>query len=205
LRRLTDDLIGMSSVLTGRIRLDRKTVDLRRVLDDVVESIALAVQAKGLSMTTDFEDDLVVRGDEARLRQIFWNLMSNALKFTPGGGTISATARRENEHARIRVSDSGIGIPAAFLPHVFDKFRQEDASHTREHQGLGLGLTIARQFTELHGGTIAVESRGRNQGAAFTVTLPIVNTAGEALDGGAAVPRQSRSGDSTSRPLGLRH
>ena len=204
LRRLTDDLIGMSSVLTGRIRLDRKTVDLRRVLDDVVESIALAVQAKGLSMTTDFEDDLVVRGDEARLRQIFWNLMSNALKFTPGGGTISATARCENEHARIRVSDSGIGIPAAFLPHVFDKFRQEDASHTREHQGLGLGLTIARQFTELHGGTITVESRGRNQGAAFTVTLPIANAAGEALDGGAAVPRQSRSGDSTSRPLVLR-
>ena len=188
LRRLTDDLIGMSSVLTGRVRLERHVVDLRSVLDDVVESIALAVQAKGLVITTDFEEGLVVRGDEARLRQIFWNLMSNALKFTPGGGTITATARVEDDSIRVRVSDTGIGIPATFLPHVFDKFRQEDASHTREHQGLGLGLTIARQFTELHGGTITVESRGRNDGAAFTVTLPIANPMGEAADSAATIP-----------------
>jgi PAS domain S-box-containing protein len=188
LRRLTDDLIGMSSVLTGRVRLERRVVDLRSVLDDVVESIALAVQAKGLLIRTDFEEGLVVRGDEARLRQIVWNLMSNALKFTPGGGTITATARVENDCIRVRVSDTGIGIPAPFLPHVFDKFRQEDASHTREHQGLGLGLTIARQFTELHGGTITVDSRGRNEGAAFTITLPIANPMSEAADSSGPIP-----------------
>ena len=187
LRRLTDDLIGMSSVLTGRVRLERRAVDLRSVLDDVAESIALAVQAKGLSMTTEFEDGLVVRGDEARLRQIFWNLMSNALKFTPGGGTITATARVEDDIIRVRVSDTGIGIPAGFLPYVFEKFRQEDASHTREHQGLGLGLTIARQFTELHGGTITVESRGRNEGATFMVTLPVAMTS-EVAEGIGAIP-----------------
>jgi PAS domain S-box-containing protein len=175
LRRLTDDLIGMSSVLTGRVRLERRIVDLRSVLDDVIESMTLAVQAKGLSMTTDFEDALLVRGDEARLRQVFWNLMSNALKFTPPGGTITATARVEDGGIRVRVSDTGIGIPPAFLPYVFEKFRQEDASHTREHQGLGLGLTIARQFTELHGGTITAGSHGRNEGAVFTVTLPMAN------------------------------
>jgi PAS domain S-box-containing protein len=188
LRRLTDDLIGMSSVLTGRVRLERRVVDLRSVLDDVVESIALAVQAKGLVIITDFEEGLVVRGDEARLRQIFWNLMSNALKFTPGGGTITTTARVEDDYVRVRVSDTGIGIPSAFLPHVFDKFRQEDASHTRAHQGLGLGLTIARQFTELHGGTIMVESRGRNEGAAFTVTLPIANPMGDGADPTGTIP-----------------
>jgi PAS domain S-box-containing protein len=188
LRRLTDDLIGMSSVLTGRVRLDRRIVDLRSVLDDVVESIGLAVQAKGLVIRTHFENGLVVRGDEARLRQVFWNLISNALKFTPGGGTITTTARVEEDFIRVRVSDTGIGIPAAFLPHVFDKFRQEDASHTREHQGLGLGLTIARQFTELHGGTITVESRGRNEGAAFTVTLPVASPLGETADSTGTFP-----------------
>jgi PAS domain S-box-containing protein len=172
LRRLTDDLIGMSSVLTGRIRLERRLVDLRVILDDAVESIALAAQAKGLLVTTDFAAQLPVRGDEARLRQVFWNLLSNALKFTPAGGTISATARLTDDRIVVEVTDSGIGIPPEFLPHVFEKFRQEDASHTREHQGLGLGLTIARQFTELHGGMIGAGSRGRNQGAVFTVTLP---------------------------------
>jgi PAS domain S-box-containing protein len=178
LRRLTDDLIGMSSVLTGRIRLEQRLVDLRGVLEDAVESIALAVQAKGLSIRTDFGDVLPVRGDEARLRQVFWNLLSNALKFTAAGGTITATAHVRDDQVMIQVADTGIGIPPAFLPYVFEKFRQEDASHTREHQGLGLGLTIARQFTELHGGTISAGSKGRNQGAVFTVKLPVANPGG---------------------------
>jgi PAS domain S-box-containing protein len=188
LRRLTDDLIGMSSVLTGRVRLEKRVVHLRSVLEDVVESIALAVQAKGLVIRTDFEDGLMVRGDEARLRQVFWNLMSNALKFTPGGGTITSTARVQGDAICVQVSDTGIGIPAAFLPHVFDKFRQEDASHTREHQGLGLGLTIARKFIELHGGTITVDSRGRNEGASFIVTLPVANPMGETADSADTIP-----------------
>jgi PAS domain S-box-containing protein len=172
LRRLTDDLIGLSSVLTGRIRLENQLVDLRAVLDDAVESVSLAAHAKGLSVSKAIAGKMVVRGDEARLRQVFWNLLSNAVKFTNSGGTITVSNQSDGEHISVQVADTGIGIPATFLPYVFDKFRQEDASHTRHHQGLGLGLTIARQFTELHGGTIAVQSKGRNQGAVFTVTLP---------------------------------
>jgi PAS domain S-box-containing protein len=175
LRRLTDDLIGMSSVLTGRVKLERRLVELRRVLDDVVESMTLAAQAKALSIEAVFDRRLPVRGDEARLRQVFWNLLSNAVKFTPAGGTITATARAQNDAVIVRIEDTGIGIPATFLPYVFEKFRQEDASHTRQHQGLGLGLTIARQFTELHGGMITASSRGRDQGAVFTVTLPLAD------------------------------
>jgi hypothetical protein len=172
LRRLTDDLIGLSSVLTGRIRLENQLVDLRAVLDDAVESVSLAAQAKGLAISKVVTGDLRVRGDEARLRQVFWNLLSNAVKFTNAGGSITVTNQSDGEHINVQVADTGIGIPASFLPFVFDKFRQEDASHTRHHEGLGLGLTIARQFTELHGGTISVHSRGRNQGTVFTVTLP---------------------------------
>ncbi len=179
LRRLTDDLIGMSSVLTGRVRLERRQVDLSTVLDDAVESIMLAAQAKGLTLRKDFEQTLLVRGDDARLRQVFWNLLSNAVKFTEAGGTVRAAAHVRGDVVVVEVADTGIGIPAEFLPHAFDKFRQEDASHTRAHQGLGLGLTIARQFTELHGGTITAASAGRDQGAVFTVTLPVATAAVE--------------------------
>ena len=173
LRRLTDDLIGMSSVLTGRVRLERRLVDLKTVLDDTLESIMLAADAKGLTILKDVAETLPVRGDDARLRQVFWNLLSNAVKFTEAGGTVRAAARVEGDVVVVDVADTGIGIPVEFLPHVFDKFRQEDASHTRAHQGLGLGLTIARQLTELHGGTIAAACAGRNEGALFTVTLPV--------------------------------
>jgi PAS domain S-box-containing protein len=182
LRRLTDDLIGMSSVLTGRVRLDRRLVDLHAVLADALESVTLAAQAKGIAIASHLDDRLFVRGDEARLRQVFWNLLSNAVKFTPAGGTVTATARLDRDRIVVTVADTGIGIPEAFLPYVFEKFRQEDASHTREHHGLGLGLTIARQFTELHGGTIAAGSAGRDRGAVFTVTLP---TASAPADTGA--------------------
>jgi PAS domain S-box-containing protein len=172
LRRLTDDLIGLSSVLTGRVRLDRHLIDLRAILDDAVESVSLAAAAKGLSLVKQIDGRLLVLGDESRLRQVFWNLLSNAVKFTQPGGTITVATHPEGERISIQVADTGIGIPSSFLPHVFDKFRQEDSSHTREHQGLGLGLAIAHQFTELHGGTISVHSEGRNRGTAFTVTLP---------------------------------
>jgi signal transduction histidine kinase len=147
-------------------------VDLRAVLDDAVESVSLAAHAKGLSVVKEITGHLLVRGDEARLRQVFWNLLSNAVKFTSTGGTITVINQTDGDYITVQVADTGIGIPSAFLPYVFDKFRQEDASHTRHHQGLGLGLTIARQFTELHGGTIAVYSSGRHQGSVFTVTLP---------------------------------
>jgi PAS domain S-box-containing protein len=184
LRRLTDDLIGMSSVLTGRVRLDRRLVDLQTVLSDALESVTLAAQAKGISTDVRLGERLFVRGDEARLRQVFWNLLSNAVKFTPAGGTVTATARLDQDRIVVSVADTGIGIPETFLPYVFEKFRQEDASHTRQHQGLGLGLTIARQFTELHGGTIVASSRGRDQGSVFTVSLPAASAPAVAASAG---------------------
>ena len=172
LKRLTDDLLGMSDVLTGRVVLQRRPLNVSWIVTDILESLSLAAAAKGLSLRADLTPDAVVSGDETRLRQVFWNLVSNALKFTPGGGTVSVTLTVDAQSVVVRVADTGIGITPSFLPHVFDKFRQEDATHTREHSGLGLGLAIARQFTELHGGTITVTSSGRDKGTVFTVTLP---------------------------------
>jgi hypothetical protein len=112
------------------------------------------------------------RTDENRLRQVFWNIVSNALKFTPEGGAVSLTTRFDGTHAVVEIADTGIGIAASFLPHVFDKFRQEDGTHTREHSGLGLGLAITRQFVELHDGTISAASAGRGHGSSFVVRIP---------------------------------
>jgi signal transduction histidine kinase len=118
-----------------------------------------------------------VQGDENRLRQVFGNVLSNAMKFTPSGGAITITTRYLPERVDVEIADTGIGIAPAFLPHVFDKFRQEDGTHTREHAGLGLGLAVARQFVELHGGTITAASAGRGRGAAFIISLPASRTA----------------------------
>ena len=175
LRRLTDDLLGMSDALTGRVVLARKRLDLSEMLTELVHGVSVAGQTKGISMTTNLEGGVVVDGDETRLRQVFWNLISNALKFTPEGGSIHVAAGTNGKLVRVRVSDTGIGITPSFLPHVFDKFRQEDGTHTRERPGLGLGLAVARQFVELHGGTITAESAGRGTGSTFTVTLPARN------------------------------
>lgn len=187
LRRLTDDLLGMSDALTGRVVLARKRLDLSEMLAELVHGVSLAGQTKGIAITTNLDPDVVVEGDETRLRQVFWNLVSNALKFTPEGGAIHVEARMHGKVVLVRVSDTGIGITPSFLPHVFDKFRQEDATHTRERSGLGLGLAVARQFVELHGGTITAASAGRGSGSTFTVTLPARNDPAESrLDAPAA-------------------
>src|SRR6185437_4620955 len=115
----------------------------------------------------------VVSGDPARLQQVFWNLLSNAIKFTPKGGKVEVRLQRVNSHVELSVSDTGIGIPADFLPHVFDRFSQRDASTSRSYGGLGLGLAIAKQLVELHGGTLHAQSAGEGRGASFTVRLPV--------------------------------
>ena len=111
-------------------------------------------------------------GDRDRLQQVLWNLVSNGVKFTPGGGTVSVTLTRQDQETQVAVSDTGIGISSSFLPHVFDRFRQADGSLTREHGGLGLGLAIVKELTELHGGSVSAESEGRNRGAGFSFVLP---------------------------------
>jgi|RhiMethySRZTD1v2_1073278.scaffolds.fasta_scaffold01142_22 PAS domain S-box-containing protein len=172
LRRLTDDLLGMSDVLAGRVMVQTQPVLVDRLLSDIVENLTITARAKSIAVNTHLQSAAVVHGDENRLRQVFANVLSNAMKFTPSEGAITVTSRYTAQRVDVEIADTGIGIAAAFLPHVFDKFRQEDGTHTREHAGLGLGLAVARQFVELHGGTITAASAGRGRGAAFTISLP---------------------------------
>jgi two-component system CheB/CheR fusion protein len=172
LRRLTDDLLGMSDVLAGRIFIARHPVFIDTLLSDTAESLAIAAHAKQIAINSHLGSSAVVDGDENRLRQVFWNIVSNALKFTPEGGAVSVSTRFDGTHAIVEIVDTGIGIAPSFLPHVFDKFRQEDGTYTRQHSGLGLGLAIARQFIELHGGTITAASPGRGGGSSFLVRIP---------------------------------
>jgi signal transduction histidine kinase len=172
LRRLTDDLLGMSDVLAGRIFLERRPVPIDILLAEIAESLAITAQAKRIVVTSQLASGATVYGDANRLRQVFWNVVANALKFTPEGGSVSLNTRFDGTHAIVEIADTGIGIAPAFLPHVFDKFRQEDGTHTREHSGLGLGLAIARQFVELHDGSITAASAGRGRGSSFVVRIP---------------------------------
>src|SRR5918999_4823993 len=131
---------------------------------------------------------VTVSGDPVRLQQVVWNLLSNAIKFTPRGGRVQVRLERVNSHVEVAVSDTGTGIPAAFLPHVFDRFRQADQKTTRQHGGMGLGLAIVRHLVELHGGTVRAESEGEGQGSTFTVLLPVAPVYQAAAEGGRVHP-----------------
>jgi signal transduction histidine kinase/ActR/RegA family two-component response regulator len=171
--RLVEDLLDMSRIISGKARLDVKAVDLASIVDAALDSVRAAAQAKSITLTKRLEP-LVnqTSGDRARLQQILWNLLSNAIKFTPSGGSVEVSMKPAGDAVEITVSDTGQGIAPEFLPHMFERFRQADSSVTRVHSGLGLGLAIARHLTELHGGTIRVESEGNGKGAVFTVRLP---------------------------------
>jgi PAS domain S-box-containing protein len=171
---LIDDLLDMSRVVSGRLRVDRQTVDLTTVLQSAIESIRPAAEAKNIRITPLLDmNAAVLAGDPVRLQQVVWNLLSNAVKFTPRDGRVEVVLQRVDSAAEIRVTDSGRGIAPAFLPYIFDPFRQEDATSSRARGGLGLGLAIARRLVELHGGQIAVRSEGEGRGATFMVTLPL--------------------------------
>jgi signal transduction histidine kinase/ActR/RegA family two-component response regulator len=183
LAQLVDDLLDVSRIISGKMRLDVRRMDLGDVIDAAVESVLPAASAKDIPI--DVQIDPAARtmiGDPARLQQAVWNLLSNAIKFTPSGGRVHLHARAENGHTELMVIDSGIGIEAAFLPHVFERFRQADPSTTRAHSGLGLGLAIVRHLVELHGGTVSAESDGRDAGSRFVIRLPRASTAGTADD-----------------------
>jgi len=176
--QLIDDLLDISRILSGKLSLNRMSVDLNMVISAALETVRLAAEAKSLQMETTFSPSIgMVMGDSGRLQQVVWNLLSNAVKFTPQGGQISVRLTQTGSYAQILVTDTGKGINPEFLPYVFEHFRQEDGAITRKFGGLGLGLAIARQIVELHGGKIWVESRGEGQGASFTVELPLLHTA----------------------------
>lgn len=172
---MIDDLLDVSRITSGKLRMDMQPTDVAAAVVAAVDSIAPTAQVKGVKLegVVNAEDDAYVTGDPTRLQQIFWNLLSNAVKFTPRGGRVQIVLERVNSHVEIVVSDSGQGIEPAFLPHVFDRFRQQDADANRQHGGLGLGLSIVRHLVELHGGSIYARSEGEGTGAEFVVSLPL--------------------------------
>jgi len=170
--QVISDLLDIGHITSGKIRLAREAVNMRGIVRAAVSIMRPAAEAKGVSVDATSEPRAIVRGDAARLQQVAWNLLSNAVKFTPPGGTITVVARRVDDRVELRVTDSGEGIAPEFLPFIFDRYRQADASATRSHGGLGLGLSIAKHLVELHGGTIDAFSDGPGRGATFLVRLP---------------------------------
>lgn len=173
--RLIEDILDVSSIISGKFRLDVAPVDLRTVITNGIETLRPAATAKQIAIDVDLDDVPLVQGDGNRLQQVVWNLLSNAIKFVPRGGHIGVTLKRTEGAVRIVVSDDGPGIEPAFLPHVFERFRQADGGTARAHGGLGLGLAIVRHLAELHGGSASVESNGHGQGASFTVEIPLAS------------------------------
>jgi signal transduction histidine kinase/DNA-binding response OmpR family regulator len=170
--KLIEDLLDVSRIITGKLQLDVKPVDLASIIEMAAESVRPAAEAKGVRLQTELGlAASPVQVDANRLQQVVWNLASNAVKFTPTGGSVNIKLRCFDNQAEISVSDTGIGIPPKFLPYVFDRFRQADSSETRTHGGLGLGLAIVRHLVEMHGGTVRAESEGEGRGATFTITL----------------------------------
>jgi signal transduction histidine kinase len=173
--RLVDDLLDISRAVSGRIRLVVQPVDLRDVIEDAVEALRLAAEAKGIRLQSVLEEPgLLVSGDPGRLQQVIWNLLENAVKFTPKNGRVQVQLQRVRSHVEIVVSDTGQGIAADVLPYVFDRLRQGESGSTRGHGGLGIGLALVRHFVELHAGSVYAESAGEGQGATFVVKLPLM-------------------------------
>jgi len=173
--KLVEDILDVSRIITGKWRLETRPVDLCASVESSLDAIRTSVEAKEITLETDLDSRVgLILGDPGRVQQILWNLLSNAVKFTPKRGHIQVRVAREGANAAISVKDDGKGISEEFLPYVFERFRQADGTLTRKFGGLGLGLAIARHLSELHGGTIEVESAGENQGSKFTVKLPLL-------------------------------
>jgi PAS domain S-box-containing protein len=182
-RQLIDDLLDMSRIITGKLRLNVRPVELAPIIEAVVDSVRPAADSREIHIKTALEPLMSpVSGDPDRIQQIIWNLLTNAIKFTPKGGCIDVRLERVNSHIEITVSDTGQGISPDFLVHVFERFRQSDSSSTRTHGGLGLGLSIVRQLVELHGGTVTAQSAGESLGTIFKVILPLLNINQELSD-----------------------
>ena len=173
-KQIIEDILDVSRVITGKLQLNLGPVDLVAIVDAALDAVRPAMEAKDIKIETVIDSSLkMISGDVDRLQQVIWNVLSNAAKFTPAGGQVQIVVNQTVTHVQISVSDSGPGIDPAFLPHVFERFRQADGSTTRTHGGLGLGLAIVRHLVELHGGTIAAENRTDATGAIFTVRLPL--------------------------------
>jgi hypothetical protein len=177
-KQIIEDILDVSRVITGKLQLHLGPVNLVSVVNAALDAVRPALEAKDIRVETQFPSDLkVIAGDVDRLQQVVWNLLSNASKFTPVGGTVGIRVTQDDTYVEIEISDTGPGIAAEFLPHVFERFRQADGSTTRTHGGLGLGLAIVRHLVELHGGSIGAENISAQSGAVFTLKLPLPSTA----------------------------
>ena len=174
--QLIEDLLDMSRIISGRVGIEMQTLDIREVIGSAINVVRPTAGAKRISVDVSAgAEPYPVRGDSNRLQQIVWNLLTNAIKFTPPGGRVTVSVNRRADQVEIAIADTGIGIQPEFLPHVFERFRQADGSLTRGHGGLGLGLSIVRSLVEMHAGTVRAESDGTNRGATFTVALPFAH------------------------------
>ncbi|AKV01399.1 two-component sensor histidine kinase [Labilithrix luteola] len=176
LAQLVDDLLDVSRIVSGKMALTVQTLEVARTVEAALEVVQPAAAARGVTLTSALDTDLTVLADPSRLQQVVWNLVTNAVKFTPRGGRVHVAVRRIDSTVEISVSDTGMGIDEGFLPFVFERFRQADGGRTRRHGGLGLGLAIVKHLVELHGGTVSAESEGPGKGACFRVSLPIAVT-----------------------------
>ncbi|HEX7997302.1 MAG TPA: CHASE domain-containing protein [Pyrinomonadaceae bacterium] len=173
--QIIDDILDVSRIITGKLHFDVEAFELTNVVEAAINAVRPAADAKHIRLETVFENHpFLISGDQNRLQQVVWNLLSNAVKFTPAGGRVEVGLTQSGSHVEITVTDTGQGISPEFLPYVFDRFRQADASTTRQHGGLGLGLAIVRHLVELHGGTVSAESPGEGLGASFRVRLPLL-------------------------------
>ncbi|HLL77568.1 MAG TPA: PAS domain S-box protein [Pyrinomonadaceae bacterium] len=199
--QMIDDLLDVSRIVTGKLRMTVQPVDLGSVIIAAVEGLRPAAEAKEIRFQLQLDSPAgQVSGDPDRLQQVAWNLVSNAIKFTPRGGRVLVRLERVRSQVEVAVSDTGRGIAPEFLSHVFERFRQADATTTRVYGGLGLGLSIVRQLVELHGGTVRVESAGEGQGSTFTVSLPLAAVRGAAEDAGAVRPQSFTPSDFACPP-----
>lgn len=182
-RQIIEDLLDVSRIITGKLRINMQRVDLLLVIHAAMDAVRPAAEVKEINLGLHVGDpDAIVSADVERLQQILWNLLANAVKFTPQQGTVDVYLRRRGSFAEIIIEDSGPGIPPEFLSRIFERFTQADGSSTRKHGGLGLGLAIVRHLVELHGGTVSAANRNENGGAVFTVTLPAIEpTAAELI------------------------
>ena len=173
--QIIEDLLDMSRIISGKVRLDVGQIDLPAVLKESVDTVRTAAEAKGIHLQAIVDPRAgPISGDADRLQQVFWNLLNNAIKFTPKDGQIRVLLERVKSHIEVSVMDTGEGIAPEFMPYVFDRFQQGDASTTRRHGGLGLGLAIVKQLVELHGGSVRVKSDGIGKGTTFLVHLPLL-------------------------------
>lgn len=193
LTQIVEDVLDMSRIVSGKIRLDVQPVSLPSVVQEAVATVLPAANAKGVAVQTVVDPGVgPVSGDPDRLQQVFWNLLTNAVKFTHRGGRVQVRVEHVSSHVEIIVSDTGVGIRPDFLPHVFERFRQAEGGTTRKTGGLGLGLAIVRHIVEMHGGIVTAASAGEGQGATFCVQLPLMIIRPEGLDPRREHPRSGR-------------